>query len=68
VNVAATACGALALSQGSLSDVVRVPSFLRSGALVVFGGALDAFEALFSDSVMLLSKRLIEVIWNGEHA
>jgi len=50
------------LSQGSLSDVVRVPSFLRSGAFVVFEGALDVFEALFSDSVMLVSQRLIGLV------
>lgn len=62
MNVAATACEVLLLSQGSLSDVVRVPSFLRSGAFVVFGGALDAFEALFSGSVMLLSERSIGLV------
>jgi hypothetical protein len=47
------------LSQGSLSDVVRDSSFLRSGVNFVFGRALGVLEALFSESTIVLDKWLL---------
>jgi hypothetical protein len=66
VNGVITARGALALSQGSLSDVVRGASFLRTGVAVVLGTAPANFEALFSESTILVSKQSRELGGNGE--